>query len=836
MNLSLSAYTPLESFLLFQYLSQDGVTTSAFSRISDLLTSNPYIRKASNFDRGRLSPDALRHLYLAILKEEVKSELETAAANDHDSRNGDATNSRKRKAPSPSLPTVAEASQHAHLIPKLIAKLYTRFREVTVAQIRDEERRYDQFTAEAKEIERGEWDERIQRDIENGRYDALIKRHGLFKNGETPAGGQPAQVVGAPLSNGGSRATPGTPISAVNSPRPAAPLGPRSPSSKEPLRHTSIDAVIASTPPVPPNGQSAGPRPPSHPQAIAPSQRPATPTIAPSPSNTPRPIARHPSATPYQQTPLAHQSPYSAQPGQPPPHQGPVQHPSPTARPPSTPGAPQNNAQYPLSVPTYSDRPGPAYQQPHGAPPHAYPPNVPPQYAYGPPPGYPGYPPQPPPGQLYLPYGRGQPYPQPPRQGGIELQPWQLTPPGQTPRPGQQQGFQQGSPQVPGRDYGSPIDPRTGAPMPRAGRPLQPNAKTDLVQVLALLSHNLSRSRRPSAGPKKRFGNAKWKPDSNPLPPHLRRTPSPDRLKREISPILPVEETTGSRKGHQQKTTSAPKPRQNRNKRTRGGSVASSAVPGSVRGRSQSVASQGDMISIDNESVTGRGVKHEPSTPAEVPNISTTIESTPRADRPRRGTVQAAPSNKRKRSLRDESENSEVEQVEQVEPVDQADLASFTRPAHVTAVRRLEKSSEAVFDVIQSHKHGGLFSNPVKEKDAKGYHQEIKRPQDLKSIKAAIKAGANAFKDATKPTDASSSTNSPGAAASGHIVLPLSANLVPPKAIVNSAQLESELMRMFANAVMFNEGDDGVVQDTREMFEAVEKSVTNFRDAERTGE
>jgi len=95
-------------------------------------------------------------------------------------------------------------------------------------------------------------------------------------------------------------------------------------------------------------------------------------------------------------------------------------------------------------------------------------------------------------------------------------------------------------------------------------------------------------------------------------------------------------------------------------------------------------------------------------------------------------------------------------------------------------------------------------------------------------------------------------------------------DLMPPKGIVNSAQLEKEVCRIFANAVMFNpdpkhglgpafrtrsrlvaagkenshgerivvEEDDGggVVRDTREMFETVEKSVSNWRAAERTGE
>lgn len=68
---------------------------------------------------------------------------------------------------------------------------------------------------------------------------------------------------------------------------------------------------------------------------------------------------------------------------------------------------------------------------------------------------------------------------------------------------------------------------------------------------------------------------------------------------------------------------------------------------------------------------------------------------------------------------------------------------------------------------------------------------------------------------------------------SATVVLPYSQDLVPPRAIVNGAQLEQEVMRMFANAVMFNAGDEGVVRDTREMFESVEASIAAWRAAER---
>ena len=103
-------------------------------------------------------------------------------------------------------------------------------------------------------------------------------------------------------------------------------------------------------------------------------------------------------------------------------------------------------------------------------------------------------------------------------------------------------------------------------------------------------------------------------------------------------------------------------------------------------------------------------------------------------------------------------------------------------------------------------------------------------------------------------------------------------DIVPPRGIVNSAQLEREIMRVFANAVMFNpdpnrdigpafrtrarqkerhvpihlveeeevedevddgykeEEEGGVVKDAREMFEDVEKMVADWRAAEKTAE
>ena len=160
-----TAYTPLESLLLFQALRAEGVNSHAvFNRISEQLKKIGFVREDPTYDSGRLSPDALRELYLWLLKEEVKRDLERQFENDDVLQNGSLDASkRKRKVASPVLPTVHEASQHAHLIPQLVTRLYARYRENAVRDIREQERKYHAVKKEIEDIEQGKWDERLQR-------------------------------------------------------------------------------------------------------------------------------------------------------------------------------------------------------------------------------------------------------------------------------------------------------------------------------------------------------------------------------------------------------------------------------------------------------------------------------------------------------------------------------------------------------------------------------------------------------------------------------------------------------------------------------------------------
>jgi len=149
-----------------------------------------------------------------------------------------------------------------------------------------------------------------------------------------------------------------------------------------------------------------------------------------------------------------------------------------------------------------------------------------------------------------------------------------------------------------------------------------------------------------------------------------------------------------------------------------------------------------------------------------------------------------------------------------------------------------------------------MFATAVRERDAPNYRQIVLQPQNITSIRSAIKQGNKAAVQA-----ASSLPNGdPGATS---VWLPISEDLTPPKGIINSAQLERELVHMFCNAIMYNPDPDrgvgqrflrrtqeeeeeafgyrmdenGVVRNTQSMFIEVEKLLGELRAAEkdRTG-
>jgi len=188
----------------------------------------------------------------------------------------------------------------------------------------------------------------------------------------------------------------------------------------------------------------------------------------------------------------------------------------------------------------------------------------------------------------------------------------------------------------------------------------------------------------------------------------------------------------------------------------------------------------------------------------------------------------------------------------------------------IYATCNFQRLSNVILEEVITHRHAVSFQRPVSERNASGYKDLIKRPQDLKSIRAAISAGSKAVNSLLKGQEkekakerekekekenenqklaTSFSTTIPDSESeppsqeipndevttkgkkwlSDALSASASEALYPPKGIVNAAQLEKELMRMFANAVMFNTGDTGMVSDAREMAGDVGGMLDHWR-------
>jgi hypothetical protein len=107
-------------------------------------------------------------------------------------------------------------------------------------------------------------------------------------------------------------------------------------------------------------------------------------------------------------------------------------------------------------------------------------------------------------------------------------------------------------------------------------------------------------------------------------------------------------------------------------------------------------------------------------------------------------------------------------------------------------------------------------------------------------IKMAVKSGATSLLALPTTTPATPTGDGPiyaypTTSTSTSITTPATTANTPPKGIVNSQQLEKELFRMFANAVMYNKTSTEIVKETVMMAKDVESMVDNFRTAEEAG-
>ncbi|RFU73183.1 hypothetical protein TARUN_9080 [Trichoderma arundinaceum] len=246
--------------------------------------------------------------------------------------------------------------------------------------------------------------------------------------------------------------------------------------------------------------------------------------------------------------------------------------------------------------------------------------------------------------------------------------------------------------------------------------------------------------------------------------------------------------------------------------------------------RSQSVVSQTDELSLDHSMTK---VKKEVATPR---LREETGDTTADESMPGRG-LMATPSSMTRASKRKRQDTP-------------TDLQG--PPTHVLWTRGFTKVSSSALDQISSHRDANMFATALREKDAPNYRQIVLQPQDITSIRSAIKAGNKAALQAA----ANLPGGDPGTAS---VWLPISDDLVPPRGIINSAHLERELVHMFCNAIMYNPDPDrgpgpafmrrsqsdeeeivgyrldenGVVKNTQSMFLEVEKLLGDLRAAEK---
>ncbi|KAA6415039.1 MAG: hypothetical protein FRX48_01790 [Lasallia pustulata] len=921
-------HTPLETLLLFQSIHSVGVDSSAFTRIAEALKANEFIRESGTFNADRLSPDALKGLYLASIKDEVRSEAakSPSSAGIIDGQ----YNPRKRKLSTPPFDT-SEAAQHEHLLPHLVNRLYARYKENAVKAIEDDERRYRLLTRDIQEIERGEWDARLQheevvskKDSKNAASIQTLLRH---DSGNVPALRHGHRQTDSPqLQNASPSTAP-----------PCRPLPPQDGNPLDISTNTETNAYPSHLPPTA-IGQQSQITPHDVSQDIS------------RPSSQPRnrengvpflPLPQLPNQGFNMDSPLADGHRRLPQPA---PQSQSAFGPSPSPRPNQVPLAqPERSSASPIILPppvgmlrssgsssgpldALADMAGQQYRTnpPLPSPRQPQHPSIQQHPVQLPQPrnymrnAYPYYDSQSPYASSYQQYGQPSlPQYYSPTHSGISPLPTPVSVHGQGPRSGHPPQYQSPLPPY-GHFHSYNSNPYPQTPQPAA---FNPTPVSRFVEQRTPIQTSSARRRLPQPSPiNTSVSSTKWKNADHPA--HMRPPGSPvSPASGDVSPVSekapsPVpepseiaERASPSQESEQKPTKEVPKSgpddrisattpsRTARGGRSRGaasrgrggraGSTTSSVIAGSTasRTRSQSLVSHADEHSMDANRASSRQIK--PETPASVPGddnleiaANTPDERSRKSNRPRRGTSRGLEvpehkrtSSKRRRSVPQDTPDGTSETPDVRLP--NSPSITFSRPNHVLISRNFPRTSATIMNDITGHKLASLFAKPLTEREAPGYKNLIYRPQDLKSIKSAISAGSRAVAAASEASgtpaiEAGSpmeGVNTPSKSTGSSLWVSMNADIVPPKGIVNSAQLEKELMRMFANAVMFNpdskrgfgpafknrqegngeddgpqglelggEEEGGVVADTREMFEAVEKSVTNWRAAERAVE
>ena len=903
----LSAYTPFESLLFVQSLAKLDARPANFASISNFLRENTFIRQNVSFNAERLSPEALEDLYATLMRDdsEIDDTANKGVINGRRADSSGPSSPKRRKISNPQVEKLGDGiSSHTLLVPKLVSRLYAAYKEFVTKEIRSDERRYNELRHEVESLQREELEE------QKAKEDHQIH--------PTPS------VPPVPIPE----LAPGPTELEVKEQKPHQ-ISPKEPPVKEPVEHPiNHEAAVESIStqaggqetndtqqPTKPAVSPLQPRPPPQMQAaqnplVAPLvQEPQNETMEiqskeqshiqhPPPNITSQPASvQHPSvkekSTP-QTSPRQPLAPTNDEisaasahrQAQPPPIPPPIT----SSASPGTPavashqGVPQA-AQVPVASPAQQSK-----RKAKEVPPIAIPTTAPQRFR-----GQPAFHQW----SLNEPQASHQQIPSystTPKANGMFIgQPSTVqpsTPQGTTESQAKGVRLTPRPPLAPSATPGQ-IPSTTRSPVPTSQLHETPTVTNKTPSVLG--SENIQPPQPSATTP---LSVTPWKKPprlSIPLSPTSPRRPLPE----DISPISerapsPVEkaaevesgpepepepEKSATRKRGQvgrkrkqstEQTARSPETevKPTRNSKSSDGRKRDGSTPSSRSAASHDQKTSPGTVSheikqeVSNATIeTPKDIEHEPSRVSTRLRSATT--STPTDDRqPTRGRP------KRKRTASEEAEASQNQPPAETNRTDTSHA-----PQYVLCTRNFPRTGAPIMNDVSTHKHASTFTKPLTEKEAPGYRDLIYRPQDLKSIKSALSHGSKAVGAATEAastpatTDGDSPAPSAGATPSKNAVLMLqkAEDIIPPKGIVNSSQLEKELIRMFANAIMFNpvpqrgfgpafpmtavdesgheypqessEGDEGgIIKDTHEMFDDVESAVTKWRTAERSAE
>ncbi|RJE21960.1 Bromodomain protein [Aspergillus sclerotialis] len=825
-----SAYTPFESLLFFQSLAAFDSRPASFASISDTLRNNSFIRQNADFNPERLTPEALEELYTTLVRDGLNPDGTLNYGHNGQAENPVASNPKKRKITSPRPEGVVDGAA----IP-----------------LSNEEKRFCEIRDEI---------ERLQKEAQEA---------------PAPAGAQ-APTPNIPLTKQEHGPKP-TDIDAkhVEPTQQPTPGISKLPVEQTVASGTTVGKPLAEQPQV----QLNVPQPPAettgsnveqvHKPAPQPINQPQNPAL-----QQPQPAPQVAAGQPSHPSMVNGKAPSAPQ------------HVPPSGEQVNVPAVPQ------VPPPSTASRPE------TGATPAAKAPPIQPQQA-------PSVPIQPQPSvspvkpaSKEIPSANAPVAAQARPQGQPSFQQWALNEPSQTPRTPASANLP--APQTTPAASKRPIQPShpQQPSKPPAGKPYQPpytptvptTPKPETTPVHPIVQGRGHGATNIAAGASLSEPRNVRRP---PIDTHISLTPwkklprlsipdrprSPDRPRPEdISPIsdrapspigLPEAPPEGSGPRRRKRRTAEEKeqnvPAADVDHRANKRAKVEQPAPVRKKRDGSTPSSKSREEGSPTELPQAR-IKHETTaTPASVPE-DTEPMAKPASDRKGAATAQPGRRPGRGRPKRKRSVSEAVEP----EPAQPEPEPSRPDPnQYVLCARNFPRTSNPIINDVTTHKHASIFTKPLTERDAPGYRDLIYRPQDLKSIKSSISQGSKAVSAAsetvsTPAADGESPTPAAGTPSKNTVLmLQKTEDVIPPKAIVNSAQLEKELIRVFANAVMYNptpqrgfgpsfpmisdsgsragtevpEADEGgIVNDAMEMFDDVEKAVTRWRAAERTSD